>query len=141
MRNNRNNGGALRRSAGFSLIEVIISMTVLAIVVLTVISVLVYGFGALMRTKQIALATQICQEQVDLVRNQAFANIPTLGSTFTNAKLSLLGNGAGSQSVENIAPSGNDLLKLSVSVQWLNHGQNLRKDIVTFITLKGIDRK
>jgi type II secretory pathway pseudopilin PulG len=116
-------------------------MVVLAIVVLTLISVLVYGFGALTRTKQIALATQICQEQVDLIRNQNFSSLTLGTSTYANAKLSQLQNGAGSQTIENIAPTGAYMLKLSVSVTWLYRGQTLRKDVVTFITKEGINKK
>jgi prepilin-type N-terminal cleavage/methylation domain-containing protein len=131
-----------QRERGFSLIEVLLSMVVLAIVVLTLISVLVYGFGALSRTKQLTLATQICQEQVDLVRNMPFATILTLGSTFTNSKLADLQQGAGSQTVEDITPSGpTNIVKLSVAVTWLYRGQTRRKDVVTFITKEGINKK
>jgi len=117
-------------------------MAVLAIVVLTLISVLVYGFGALVRTKQISLATQICQEQVDHVRSLAFPDILALGPAFTNPKLSQFQQGAGAQSVENIAPTGpSHIVKYSVAVTWLYHGRSMRKDVVTFITRNGIDKK
>jgi prepilin-type N-terminal cleavage/methylation domain-containing protein len=137
-------GPAVRRPTGrgFSLIEVLVAMLVLAVIVLTMISVLVYGFGALARTKQVALATQICQEQVDLVRTTPFSSILALGSTFANPKLSELQEGAGRQAVENITPSGTTaMVKYTVSVSWLYHGQTQRKDIVTYITRNGINKK
>ncbi|MBM3311003.1 MAG: prepilin-type N-terminal cleavage/methylation domain-containing protein [Candidatus Aminicenantes bacterium] len=137
-------GPAVRRPTrrGFSLIEVLVAMLVLATIVLTLISVLVYGFGALARTKQVALATQICQEQVDLVRSTPFASILTLGSAFANPKLAELQAGTGSQAVENITPSGTTaMVKYAVSVTWLYHGQTMRKDVVTFITRNGINKK
>lgn len=132
----------VRQENGFSLVEVLISMTVLAIIVLTLISVLVYGFGALLRTRQVSLATQICKEQIDHVRNMPFADILMLGTTFSSAKLSELQSGAGSQAVENITPSGPPhIVKYSVAVAWLYHGRPLRKDVVTFITRNGVDKK
>jgi prepilin-type N-terminal cleavage/methylation domain-containing protein len=128
-----------RRKAGFSLIEVLISISVLGMMMFSLIGVFIYGFCSLSRTRQIALATQICQEQVEVIRNMPFNTILGLGSSFTNDKLVRLLNGQGTRAVE---PSfGNDIKKLTVSVGWNYRGQPLRKDIVTFITRSGLDKK
>jgi prepilin-type N-terminal cleavage/methylation domain-containing protein len=124
---------------GFSLIEVIIAMTVLGIMSMTMIGVLVHGFNLLSRTKQTALATQICQEQVELIRNKPFNSIVSLGTTYTNDKLASLLNGQGTQAIESSV--GVDIRKLTVSVSWSFRGQTWRKDVVTLITRSGIDKK
>ena len=128
-----------KKSKGFSLIEVLVAMTVLGVISMTLIGVLVHGYSLLSRTKQVTLATQICQEQVEIIRNKPFDTILTLGTTFTNDKLASLLNGQGTQAVESSV--GSDIRKLTVSVSWYFRGQTMRKDVVTMITRAGIDKK
>jgi hypothetical protein len=106
---------------------------------MTMIGVLVHGFNLLSRTKQVTLATQICQEQVEFIRNKPFDSIVSLGTTYTNDKLVSLLNGQGTQAIESSV--GADIRKLTVSVSWRFRGQTLRKDVVTLITRSGIDKK
>lgn len=127
------------REKGFSLIEVLIAMTILGILLMTLISVFIYGYTALSRTKQVALATQICQEEVERIRSMSFDDIVVLGTTFTNDKLAGLYNGQGSRAVESSV--GDDIKKLTVSVAWTYRGQELSKDVVTLITRMGVNKK
>ena len=124
---------------GFSLIEVLIAVFILGIVSMTLVSVFMYGFNVVFRTKQVTLATQIAQEQVEHVRNLNFDDILTLGSSFTHESLSELVNGQGSLSLE--SGPGADIKKLTVSVLWDYRGTNMRKDVVTFITREGVNKK
>ncbi|MFC2167185.1 prepilin-type N-terminal cleavage/methylation domain-containing protein [Acidobacteriota bacterium] len=124
---------------GFSLIEVLIAVFILGIVSMTLISVFIYGFNVVYRTKQVSLATQIAQEEVELVRNLGYDDILLLGSTYNHDSLSELVNGAGAISVED--GPGDDIKKLTVSVTWDYRGSNLRKDVVTFITREGVNKK
>lgn len=128
-----------KKNEGFSLIEVVVAMTVLGIMSMTLIGVLVHGYSLLSRTRQVTLATQICQEQVEIIRNKPFDAILTLGTTFTNGQLVSLLNGQGTQAVE--ASVGSEIRKLTVSVSWYFRGQTMRKDVVTLITRSGIDKK
>ena len=106
---------------------------------ITLVSVFMYGFNVVFRTKQVTLATQIAQEQVEHVRNLNFDDILTLGSSFTHESLSELVNGQGSLSLE--SGPGADIKKLTVSVLWDYRGTNMRKDVVTFITREGVNKK
>ena len=128
-----------KREEGFSLIEILIAMVILGIMLMTLISVFIYGYNVLSRTKQVALATQICQEEIERIRNLPFATILTLGTTFTNDKLASLKDGQGILALESSV--GNDIKKLTVSVTWAYRGQTLRKDIVTLITKLGVNKK
>ncbi|GAG09653.1 unnamed protein product, partial [marine sediment metagenome] len=60
---------------GFSLIEVLIAIFILGIVSMTLVSVFIYGFNVVYRTRQVTLATQIAQEEVELVRNLNYDDI------------------------------------------------------------------
>jgi len=127
------------RAKGFSLIETLVAIAFLGMMVISLLSVLTYGFGSVARTRQVALAAQICQERVEAVRNMPFDAILALGPTFSSDKLARLSAGQGLQVVE--TSSGPDIKKLTVSVSWSYRGQTRRKDIVTFITRMGVDRK
>ena len=124
---------------GFTLIEVLIAIFVLGIVSMTLISVFMYGFNVVYRTRQVTLATQIAQEEVELVRNMNYDDILLLGSTYTHESLSELVNGGGALSVE--SGPGDDIKKLTVSVTWDYRGTNMRKDVVTYITREGVNKK
>ena len=127
------------QAKGFSLIEVLIAVFILGIVSMTLISVFIYGFNIVFRTRQITLATQIAQEEVELVRNLNYDDILLLGSTYDHDSLPELVNGVGSLSVEN--GPGDDIKKLTVSVSWDYRGANMKKDVVTFITREGVNKK
>ncbi|MGB8953359.1 MAG: prepilin-type N-terminal cleavage/methylation domain-containing protein [Candidatus Aminicenantales bacterium] len=124
---------------GFSLIEILVAIVILATVLMTLVTVFVYGFNVISRTRQVALATQIAQEEVEIIRNMPFDDILNLGTTFTNDKISRLHNGQGALALEN--SEGNDIKKLTVSITWAYRGQTQRKDVVTLITREGINKK
>jgi prepilin-type N-terminal cleavage/methylation domain-containing protein len=133
-------GGILsRRSAGFSLVELLLAMVVLAIMLLTLISVFIYGYNVIARSKQLAVATQVCQAEVERIRGLSFDSLSGLGSTFTDPKLAGLISGQGFRTVQ--ADAGSDIRKLTVSVAWTFRGVAMRKDVVTFITRNGVDKK
>ena len=123
---------------GFTLIETMIAVAVLAVMLLTLISVFIYGYGAVARARHSALATVIAQEEMETIRALPFDQIAALGSTFSNAKLAGLLDGQGVLAVE--AGPGVDIKKVSVSVLWTFRGVQRRKDVVTFMTRKGINK-
>ena len=117
----------------------LIAVFILGIVSITLISVFIYGFNVVFRTRQITLATQIAQEEVELIRNMNYDDILLLESTYNHDSLSELVNGNGSLSIEN--GPGDDIKKLTVSVLWDYRGTGMRKDVVTFITRDGVNKK
>ncbi|MGD2295188.1 MAG: prepilin-type N-terminal cleavage/methylation domain-containing protein [Candidatus Aminicenantes bacterium] len=124
---------------GFSLIEVLIAVFILGIISLTLISIFIYGFNVVYRIKQVTLATRIAQEEVEFIRNMNYDDILTLGPSFSHDSFSELVNGTGSLSLED--GSGGDIKKLTVSVTWDYRGTNMRKDVVTFITRDGVNKR
>jgi prepilin-type N-terminal cleavage/methylation domain-containing protein len=128
-----------KKEEGFSLVEVLIAVFILGIVSMTLISVFMYGFSVVYRTKQVTLATQIAQEEVELIRNLNYDDILTVGSSFSHDSLSELVNGQGFLSLQD--GPGEDIKKLTVSVTWDYKGTNMRKDIVTFVTREGVNKK
>lgn len=113
-------------------------MTVLAVMLLTLISVLLYGYGAVAQARQAALATQIVQRRVESVRALPFDSIAALGASFDDNALSGLMGGTGFMAVE--SGPGIDIKKVTVGVRWTYRGVVRDKKIVTFMTRQGINR-
>jgi len=158
----------MRKRKGFSLIEVLITIFILAVVCITLISVFIYGFNLLAKTKQTALATQVAQFEVERYRNMAFDEIiPPAAATQTFATLyggdadspykfmfnsddePYLRNGRETITVQDgttISMDGN-IKKLTVTIEWdyrtmtVAGGNPMRKDVVTYFTESGINRR
>ncbi|TET77527.1 MAG: prepilin-type N-terminal cleavage/methylation domain-containing protein [Candidatus Cloacimonadota bacterium] len=128
-----------KREDGFTLIEVLVTIMVLAVVLIALFSCFLYGFTVISRMRQTAIVTQCIQEELELIRNMPFNNILSLDSSFENESLSLLEDSSGILSLED--SGGDDIKKLTVSVIWSYNGRQMRRDIVTFVTRKGINKR
>ncbi len=128
-----------KREEGLTYTEVLVTMVILGVVLISLLSCFLHGFNVISRMRQTAIATQSIQEELELIRNMSFNDILTLDSSFTNESLSLLEDGTGAVNVEDSL--GDDIKKLTVSVLWSYRDMQMRKDVVTFITRKGINRK
>lgn len=124
---------------GFSLIEALVAILLLGIILISFTSVLIYGFNILSKTRQISLSTQIAQEVVESIRNKSFDELMTLGSTITHESLSLLEDGMGTLTVEE--GPGEDIKKVTVRIRWNYSGNEMIKDVVTYMTREGINKK
>ena len=127
------------KEEGFTLVEVLVTIVVVAVALMALLSVFIYGFNLLSRMKQTAIATQCAQEELENIRNLTFDEIIALGASFTNDSLTFLENSSGVRTIEDSV--GEDIKKLTISVFWTYRGQNMRKDIVTYITREGINKK
>ena len=142
---------AQARSKGFSMIEVLVVTTMLAIVSLSLIGVFAYGFKLVSRTKQVTMATQVAQVQVERLRNTNYDAIPVVTGTptalaatdypflFTSDGTCFLNN---AQETVSVTPGIDERLKrLDVTITWNYQGQSMRKDLVTYIAKDGINRR
>lgn len=129
-----------RNQKGLSLIEVLVTILILAIILISLISVFIYGFNLLSRTKQVTLATQAAQEAVEFIRNMSFDDVQTTTSFPSEIDIpDYLDNSQGSLAIED--GPGSDIKKLTVSITWDYRGRQMKKSVVTYITREGIDKK
>ncbi len=128
-----------KREEGLTYIEVLVTMVIFGVALIGLLSCFLHGFNVLARMRQTAIATQSIQKELELIRNMSFNDILTLDSSFTNESLSLLESSSGAANIEDSL--GDDIKKLTVSVFWSYQGKQMRKDVVTYITRKGINRK
>jgi hypothetical protein len=89
--------------------------------------------------KQMTIATQTIQSELELIRSMRYNDILTLDNTFTNDSLSYLENSSGIINLEDSV--GAEIKKLTVSVTWTYRGRQMQKEIVTYVTKKGINKK
>lgn len=127
------------QEGGFTLIEVLITIMMLAVVLTAVLSCFIQGFDILMRMKQQTIATQCIQKELELIRTMRYSDILTLDNTFTNDNLAYLENSSGIIDLEDSI--GAEIKKLTVSVTWTYRGRQMQKEIVTYVTKKGINKK
>jgi len=141
-----------KKEGGFSLIEVLVTIFILGAVCITLISVFIYGFNLLQKTKKVAVATEVAQEEVERYRNMQYSVIKAL-ATGTSLDLSTEGqailgnpvnfiNGQGSATLDTVvgAEDGN-IRKLTVQITWMYRGQQQEKNVVTYIAAFGINRE
>jgi type II secretory pathway pseudopilin PulG len=150
------------KRAGFSLIEILVVTFMLGVITLSLIGVFAYGHNLVAKTKQVTLATQVAQLEVERFRNMAFNSIVPGSTTeeFTEADYPVLfRDNEGGQSYlregeRTIAVEdgltiglGSDIKRLTVTIEWdyrtrtIANGNPMRKDVVTYITEGGINRK
>jgi len=155
---------------GFSLIEVLITIFILAAVCITLVSVFIYGFNLLAKTKQTAVVTQVAQFEVEKYRNMNFLDITpgtttsTFQTLFNNDETSpyyfmfkkdgseyipFLRNGQETIVIEDGTTINMDenIKKMTVTVVWdyrnrtIAAGDPMRKDVVTYFSKDGINRR
>jgi len=162
-----------KKEGGFSLIEVLITIFILAIVCITLVSVFIYGFNLLAKTKQTAVVTQVAQFEVEKYRNLNFLDITPGTTTSTFQKLfsddsydetspyyfmfkkdgsdyiPFLRNGQETIVIEDGSTINMDvnIKKMTVTVVWdyrnrtIASGDPMRKDVVTYFSKDGINRR
>jgi prepilin-type N-terminal cleavage/methylation domain-containing protein len=124
---------------GFTLIEVLITIMMLAVVLTALLSCFIQAFDILTRMKQMTVATQSIQSELELIRSMHYNDILSLDDTFTNDSLSYLENSSGIIDLEDSV--GAEIKKLTVSVTWTYRGRQMQKEVVTYVTKKGINKK
>ena len=134
-----------KKEEGFTLIEVLVTMMILSGVLTALLSCFIYGLNIISRMKQTAIATQIIQEELEDIRDKTYDEIVSLGTSFENARLDQLSSQSGceeaSGGVAVESSEGDDIKKVTVTVQWTYRGRTQREYLVYFLTREGINKK
>lgn len=122
------------KKGGFTLVELVIAMGILAFVLMTFMALFIYTSVAGKIAGNKTLAVAAAQNKIEEIRNQTFDNIATMyssagtpGNTFTPAHL----NGVGTVSIDS---STADIVTIQVSVSWTDK-YNRAMPAITLITM------
>ena len=131
----------LRRKGGFTLLEALTAMTILAFCAAALFASLYLGFNLVNDIRENIIASSIIQQKMEDLRKTFFASMPVYGeSTFTNSSLSKLYNSSAKVNVDQYADA--NIIRVVVTVTWysrLNTTMGHTKKVMTLITKNGIN--
>lgn len=139
----KKNGGPVlhRHGAGFTLLEVLIAMTILAFCAAALFASLYLGFNLVNDIRENIIASSIIQQKIESLRKTFFVSMPVYGeSTFTDASLSKLHNSSAKVNIDQYADA--NIIRTVVTVTWhsrLNTAKQNTKRVMTLITKNGIN--
>ena len=118
--------------------EVLVTMVIMEVVLLSMLSMITFGANLLMKMEQTTIASQSIHRKIEQIRNMSFEEILSLDNTFTDEDLTRLNNPQAYVFLDDAI--GQDIKKLTVSIQWNFRGRTMIKKVVTFVTRGGINK-
>ncbi|MCK4337830.1 MAG: hypothetical protein KAX11_07785 [Candidatus Aminicenantes bacterium] len=124
--------------SGLSFVEVLVTMVIMEVVLLSMLSMITFSANLLMKMEQTTIASQSIHKKIEQIRNISFEGILSLDDTFTDEDLTRLNNAQGYVFLDDAI--GQDIKKLTVSIHWTFRGRPMIKKVVTFVTRGGINK-
>jgi prepilin-type N-terminal cleavage/methylation domain-containing protein len=135
-----------RREAGFSLIELIVTATVLAVAAISLVTVFLTVGALNRRTRSMTLATQAAQKRVEIYRNQAFSTLALGTVDFTSELPASLGAPKSATATISDAdpnsdpPNPIDLKRVDIDISYTDKGVTKKVQVSTLVAKRGINR-
>ncbi|HSX48544.1 MAG TPA: prepilin-type N-terminal cleavage/methylation domain-containing protein [Candidatus Nanoarchaeia archaeon] len=129
---------SLNDNRGFTLIEVLIAAAVLAMSAAAVVSVFVTVKTLNRRARNITLATQAAQQEIEVLRNTAYASLPIGSTDFSSSLPGELQDPKTATAV--IAESPVGLKRVDITISYGESGRSKQIQFSTAISQIGIDR-
>jgi prepilin-type N-terminal cleavage/methylation domain-containing protein len=145
---------AVSAESGFTLAEIMVACTVLAIMAVSLYGGISFGFSNVTLARQKLRATQIALEKMEITRMYSWEQVNSNGFvptnftapyfpsvTGTNANGGLTYYGTTIISGVNRHPSySNDMRQVTVTVRWTNHNVHQSMQMSTFLSQYGMQR-
>lgn len=130
-----------RKNKAFTLIESLFAIALITLITISFFSSLLVSVSYVRRSFELRTSSLILQEQMSLVRELTYADIQSLGNTFSSGYMSSLKNAAGTID-KSYYMFSNNILKITFKLNWTTFDNKAAdKSIVTLITNHGIDKK
>lgn len=125
----------------FTLVESLVAVVLIALVAISFLSALIMSVSYVRKAFELRTSSLILQEQMSLARELNYADIQSLGSSFSSGYMSSLKDAAGTIYKSYYAP-GSKILKLTFKLDWTTaEKKSASRSVVTLITDQGIDKK
>lgn len=130
-----------QNSAGFTLVEVIVTAAFVATASVAIIEVFVAIGGLNRQARDMAAVTQVAQSEVEDYRNTPFDNIAS-NPDFTSAlPANIAGPKTATATITDLDPTNHNLKQLDVAISYTEGGVHKDVQVTTLITRRGIDPK
>lgn len=133
------------RARGFTLVEVAVTVCVLALAITTSITTLQRAFNNLDTARNISTASTILQTEVENERLFTWAKLtdatyqPTLGTAYLRNP-TVAGRFSISRTVVTVPNRSNQVVQVTVTVRWRNYdGRSLARSFTTYFTQGGLN--
>lgn len=129
----------MKDQSGFTLIELILTGTILASAVVTMVSLFISVEALNHRARNLTLATQIMQQQMESYRNTGYGSLPVGSNDFSAAlPSSLTAPRSGTANITEVDPAG--LKQIDVTINYTESGKTKTVESSTLVAIRGIDR-
>jgi prepilin-type N-terminal cleavage/methylation domain-containing protein len=129
------------REAGFTLLEVLITTAVMAVVFIAIAGVFNTLHQINARANTLTITTQLAQQQLEKIRNTAYNGIP-VGTTDISSVLAPYANIGGPKSatlvVAQIDPNG--LKSVDITINYTDHKYPKIVKVSTLVALNGVNK-
>lgn len=126
---------------GVTLIELLISIAVIGIAIISIYLALIYGIKVSQKAKYLSLSYQIANTEIETIRNTPFSNLinQTNGAMLSNstANLAKLKNGQGTLTISDYN-SDSKIKEITVKITWTENNATKTTQISTLATEGGI---
>ncbi len=127
-------------SSGFTLIEVVVTATFVSAVLLAIVGVFIMVGKLNRQARNLAIATQLAQEKVEVYRNTPFDSIP-LGTPAEDFSSSLPSNfGSPKSAVANISQLQAGLIQVDIAITYREEGAPKNVQVTTLIAERGLNK-
>lgn len=127
--------------SGFTLVEVLVSVFVLAISLTGSLLVLTRCNVFVSETRQRSIASQAVKEEMEEIRDLSYVSILAMGNTFITTSMDNLTNPVGTLTIDD-ALSDSDIRRVTATLAWdSQQGRSLSTSLSTYITNSGINKQ
>lgn len=131
----------IKSSKGFTLVEVMITVLLLAFALIGTVAVFTNSSVYMAEIRQQSIATQALKEEIEEIRDMPFDTVTSLSSTFTSSGFSGLVNPVGTRTIDD-PYSDNDIRRVTVSLAWESpQGRGMSSSMGTLVTREGINKQ
>jgi len=132
---------AKRCRSGFTLVEVLVSVLILATALTGSLLVFTKSNILISEIQQYAIANQAIKEEIEEIRDLTYAEVLVRSSTFTKTSMANLANAAGTLAIDD-ALSDDDIRRVTATLAWDSpRGRSLSVSSSTYVTNSGINRQ
>jgi type II secretory pathway pseudopilin PulG len=129
-----------KKSGGFTIIEVIVTATFVATVLIAISGVFIMVGKLNRQSRNLAIATALAEQKLEVYRNDAFSSIP-VGSPAETFTASLPANfGSPKSAVVNVTTVSAGLEQVDIKIAYTEEGTPKNVQVTTLIAEQGLNK-